>query len=163
MFVQRALIHLRVGRFEDALADSRRALPLLRRVGDRLNEARLLSNRGILHAYRSELSLAEADLTKALRLYRLLESEIATAQVLHNLGYVSALKGDIPAARWRATTRPRRSLPNGVWVRPHCRSTVLNCCCPHVCCLKLAPRLSLAWRAWKLPGLRWTWLRRDCC
>ena len=98
VLVQRALIHIRVGRFEEALDESRRALPLLRRVDDRLNEARLLSNRGILHAYRSELALAEADLTKALRLYRLLESEIATAQVLHNLGYVSALKGDIPAA-----------------------------------------------------------------
>ena len=98
VLVQRALIHIRVGRFEEALDDSRRALPLLRRAGDHLNEARLLSNRGVLHAYRSELALAETDLNKALHLYGLLESEIAAAQVLHNLGYVSALKGDVPAA-----------------------------------------------------------------
>ena len=98
VFVQRALIHIRVGRFEEAIEDSRRALPLLRRAGDRLNEARLLSNRGILHAYRSELALAERDLNKALHLYRSLEGGIAAAQVLHNLGYVSALKGDVPAA-----------------------------------------------------------------
>jgi len=98
VLMQRALIHIRVGRFEEALGDSRRALPLLRRAGDRLNEARLLSNRGVLHAYRGELARAEADLNKALQLYNLLERGIAAAQVLHNLGYVSALKGDVPGA-----------------------------------------------------------------
>ena len=108
VFVQRALIHIRVGRFEEALDDSRRALPMLRRAGDRLNEARLLSNRGVLHAYRGELSLAETDLNKALHLYRMLRGEIAAAQVLHNLGYVSALKGDVPAAlrRYDQAARP---------------------------------------------------------
>ena len=114
VLVQRALIHIRVGHFEEALDDSRRALPLLRRAGDRLNEARLLSNRGILHAYRNELALAETDLNKALHLYRLLEGEIAAAQVLHNLGYVSALRGDVPAAlrRYDQAARPfaRRGL-----------------------------------------------------
>jgi tetratricopeptide (TPR) repeat protein len=105
---QRALIHIRVGRFDEALDDSRRALPLVRRAGDRLSEARVLSNRGILHAYRNELGLAETDLNKALALYRGLESEIAAAQVLHNLGYVSALKGDVPAAlrRYDEAARP---------------------------------------------------------
>jgi len=98
VLVQRALTHIRMGRFDQALDDSRRALPLLRRAGDHLNEARLLSNRGILHAYRNELGLAETDLDKALGLYRVLGSEIAAAQVLHNLGYVSALKGDVPTA-----------------------------------------------------------------
>ena len=96
--MQRALVHIRMGRFEEALEDSKRALPLLRRAGDSLNEARLLSNRGILHAYRNELVLAETDLNKASRLYRGLESEIAAAQVQHNLGYVFALKGDVPGA-----------------------------------------------------------------
>ncbi|MGO9965581.1 MAG: CHAT domain-containing protein [Acidimicrobiales bacterium] len=98
VLMQRALIHIRVGRFEEALDESRRALPLLRRGGDRLNEARLLSNRGVLHAYRGELARAETDLNKALQLYNLLESTVAAAQVLHNLGYVSALKGDVPGA-----------------------------------------------------------------
>ena len=98
VLVQRALVHIRMGRFDEALEDSKRALPFIRRAGDRLNEARLLSNRGILHAYRNELSLAETDLNKASRLYRGLESEIAAAQVQHNLGYVLALKGDVPGA-----------------------------------------------------------------
>ena len=98
VLVQRALVHIRLGRFDQALDDSKRALPLLRRQGDRLNEARLLSNRGILRAYRNELGLAEADLKRSDRLYRTLGSEIAAAQVLHNLGYVLALKGDVPKA-----------------------------------------------------------------
>ena len=82
-------------------------LPLLRSVGDRLNEARLLSNRGVLHAYRGELALAEADLSKALDLNRSLGGEVAAAQVLHNLGYVSALKGDVAVAlrRYDAAAR----------------------------------------------------------
>ena len=105
---QRALVNLRVGRFEQALKDSQRALPLLRRAGDRVGVARVLSNRGILRAYRNELALAEKDLDKALSLYRALGSEIAAAQVLHNLGYVSALKGDVPAAlrRYDEAARP---------------------------------------------------------
>ena len=98
ILVQRALVHIRMGHFDSALEESRHALPLLRGAGDHLNEARLLSNRGILHAYRNELGLAETDLNRALGLYRLLEGEIAEAQVLHNLGYVLALKGDVPEA-----------------------------------------------------------------
>ena len=46
VLVQRALVHIRLGRFEQALDDSRRALPMLRRQGDRLNQARLLSIAG---------------------------------------------------------------------------------------------------------------------
>ncbi|MGD1011471.1 MAG: CHAT domain-containing tetratricopeptide repeat protein [Acidimicrobiales bacterium] len=98
VFLQRALMYLRLDRFDEALQESRRALPVLRRSGDRLNEARLLSNRGVLHAYRNELGLAEADLNRALRRYEALGNEIPAAQVLHNLGYVSALKGDVPEA-----------------------------------------------------------------
>ena len=48
VLAQQALVHIRLGRFDAALDDSRRALPLLRRGGDQLNEARLLSNRGVL-------------------------------------------------------------------------------------------------------------------
>jgi tetratricopeptide (TPR) repeat protein len=114
VFLQRALVHIRMGRFDEALDDSRRALPALRRVGDRLNEARLYSNRGILHAYRNELGLAEGDLNKALELYRGLDGEIAAAQVLHNLGYVFALKGDVPAALRRYDEAARRFADQGV-------------------------------------------------
>jgi tetratricopeptide (TPR) repeat protein len=114
VLVQSALIHIRIGRFDDALDESRRALPLLRRAGDRLNEARVLSNRGILRAYRNELGLAGRDLCKALNLYRVLGSEIAAAQVLHNLGYVSALKGDVPSALGRYDEAARTFREQGI-------------------------------------------------
>ena len=73
-----------------------------------MNEAKLLSNRGVLHAYRGELALAERDLNRALKLYKALGSGIAAAQVFHNLGYVSALRGDIPTAlrRYDLAARP---------------------------------------------------------
>lgn len=95
---QRAIVLMRLGRLDEALDVSRQALVHLRRVGDRVNEARTLTNRGVLHAYRGELGLASADLRKALALYRKLDSGFAAAQVLHNLGYVAALAGDVPEA-----------------------------------------------------------------
>ena len=95
---QRALVLLRLGRFEEALAATRSALPLVRRSGDRLTEARLFSNRGVLNGFRGDLVLAERDLDKALVIYRALGSQFAGAQVLHNLGYVAALRGDVPEA-----------------------------------------------------------------
>lgn len=98
VFAQQALILIRAGRFDEALDASRRALPLLRRAGDRVTEARVLSNRGVLHGHRGELGLAEADLGRALAIYRELGSAFAGASVLHNLGYVAALAGDVPAA-----------------------------------------------------------------
>ena len=114
VLMQHAVIHIRIGLFEEALEDSRRALPLLRRVGDRLNEARVLSNRGVLHAYRGELARAETDLNKALQLYNLLERAMAAAQVLHNLGYVSALRGDVPGALKRYETASLRFTERGL-------------------------------------------------
>jgi hypothetical protein len=95
---QRALVLVRIGRLDEALEASRVALSYARREGDRLTEARALTNRGVLHAYRGQLGLAGADLTKALALYRELDSEFAAAQVLHNLGYVAGLAGDVPLA-----------------------------------------------------------------
>ena len=95
---QRALVLVRLGRLDEALQASREALVRLRRAGDRLTEARVLTNRGVLHAYRGELGLATADLHKALELYRALDGGFAAAQVLHNLGYVAVLAGDVPEA-----------------------------------------------------------------
>ncbi len=114
ILVQRALVHIRMRRFDEALDDSRRALPLLRRADDRLNEARLYSNRGILHAWRNALGLAEMDLNKALNLYSLLGSKTAAAQVLHNLGYVSALRGDVPTALSRYDQAARAFAEQGL-------------------------------------------------
>ncbi|HKS99460.1 MAG TPA: CHAT domain-containing protein, partial [Rugosimonospora sp.] len=99
--MQRALILDRLSRFDEAMAGYTAALVDFRRGGDRLWQARALTNRGVLYAYRGEVRLAESDLLAAERLYAELGQELALAQVQHNLGFVLARAGDVPAAlRW---------------------------------------------------------------
>lgn len=96
--MRRALVLQRLGRLDDALAGYQQALPALRRTGDRLWEARLLTNRGVLHAYRSAYQAAETDLLRAAHLHEDLGQTLAAAQARHNLGFVAARRGDVPAA-----------------------------------------------------------------
>lgn len=99
--VQRAIILRRLGRDEEALASYRVALAGFRRAGDRLWQARTLTNRGVLRAYRGDVRAAERDLRRAEWLYADLGDRAALAQVRHNLGFVAARAGDIPTAmRW---------------------------------------------------------------
>ncbi len=117
--MQRALILDRLNRFTEAMEGYTTALAAFRRAGDGLWQARALTNRGVLHAYRGHVRNAEADLRAAEQLYREQGQELAVAQVQHNLGFVLAREGDIPGAlRWydRAdeyfarTTRPAIAL-----------------------------------------------------
>lgn len=100
--MQRGLIlcyHL--GRLDEALEIFRRVLPILRQHGDRLREARLLCNRGMLYAYRGEHRQAEADLLRAARLCDELGQELLGSLVRENLGFAAARRGDVLAAlRW---------------------------------------------------------------
>jgi len=96
--MQRALILQRLGRHGEALDGYRRALPIFRRAGDSLWEARLLNNRGVLRAFLADWRGAEADLTRAERLYGRLREELGRAQVQHNLGFAAGRRGDVPAA-----------------------------------------------------------------
>jgi hypothetical protein len=96
--VQRAIILRRLGRDEEALASYRVALAGFRRAGDRLWQARTLTNRGVLQAYRGDVRAAERDLRRAESLYAELGDRAAVAQVRHNLGFVAARAGDIPKA-----------------------------------------------------------------
>jgi tetratricopeptide (TPR) repeat protein len=96
--MQRAIILRRLGRDEEALVAYGRALTSFRRAGDRLWEARVLTNRGVLHAYQGALRQAEADLRRAEALYADLGQHAALAQVRHNLGFAAAQAGDVPAA-----------------------------------------------------------------
>jgi hypothetical protein len=99
--MQRALILDRLSRFDEAMDGYSVALAAFRRAGDRLWEARALTNRGVLHTYRGNLRSAETDLLAAERLYGELGQELAVAQVRHNLGFVLARAGDVPGAlRW---------------------------------------------------------------
>ncbi|MEA2138165.1 MAG: hypothetical protein QOG56_1315, partial [Solirubrobacteraceae bacterium] len=96
--MQRALVLQKLDRPEDALVGYRRALRTFRRDGDRLWEARLLSNRGVLHAERGEFAMARRDLERAERLFGDQARTLAVAQVRQNLGWMEARIGNVPAA-----------------------------------------------------------------
>lgn len=109
--MQRALILQRLGRLDEALEGYQRALRVTRRMGDRHGEARLLTNRGVLHAYRGELRAAEADLKQAAGTFDQLGEVLYAAKARHNIGFVMARKGDVPTAlQWydRAEAEYRR-------------------------------------------------------
>lgn len=95
---QRALLLQRLGHLDEALAGFRSALPALRRHGDELWEARVLVNRGLLHAYRGSLSMAAVDQHRAGTLARALGQDLLAAMTEHNLGFIAVLRADLPSA-----------------------------------------------------------------
>lgn len=95
---QRAHLCIEQGRLDEALLGFRRALPVLRRSGDRLGEAFALDARGVAHFYRGELPAAEADLRRAAGLYVAVGEDRRAATNLQSLGVVVALRGDLPEA-----------------------------------------------------------------
>jgi hypothetical protein len=125
--MRRALILQRRGRYREALDTYRQALAGLRRAGDREYEARLLCNRGILHAFRGELAMAEADLRRAERLHTELGRPLAAAHIHHNLAWLAARRGDAPAALalYDATDEEYRRLGSDRGVLLHDRCEVL--------------------------------------
>ena len=98
---QRALVLQRCGRDSEALAEYARALPVLRRAGDEVWEARLRTNRGLLLTYRGELAAAEADLRRALELDTAAGRHVDVAGGEWNLGFVAGRRGDVPTALTR--------------------------------------------------------------
>lgn len=95
---QRAVILFQLGRLDEALAESGRALPVLRDAGDWTWVWRALSNRALVYGQRLELAAAEADLKEAAALCERLELQSSAAYVQQNLGWVATLAGDVPAA-----------------------------------------------------------------
>lgn len=95
---QYGLILQRAGQLDHALAVYAPALAALRRHRDKLWEARLRNNRGILYRYRGQLRRAKADITRAEQLYAALQLPRAQAGARWNLGVVEGTMGDIPAA-----------------------------------------------------------------
>jgi tetratricopeptide (TPR) repeat protein len=96
--MQIGLILQRLGRLDEALVRYRSALAGLRRSGDHLAEARLLSNRGVLHGYRGELDLGVSDLETARQIGERLGQDLIVAGCAHNLGFLEGRRGDVPAA-----------------------------------------------------------------
>ena len=110
--MQQGILLRRLGREADALGAYSTALSSFRRHGDVLWQARVLTNRGVLQAYRGGLGQARTDLIRAQELYRGLGLTAAVAQVQHNLGFVAAQGGDLVSALdWydRADEHFRRS------------------------------------------------------
>ncbi len=95
---QRALVLMRLGRYDQALSESGPALALCRATDQLDPLARLLSNRGVVHAYLGDFETAEAELSEALTILRRLGYELNVVQVVHNLGFVAARRGDVPTA-----------------------------------------------------------------
>lgn len=96
--MRRGSILQRLGKLDDAIAAYEQALPTLRRAGDRLWEARLLSNRGVVLTSLSAFGAAERDLRRAVELHDELGQRLAAAQTRHNLGFLASRRGDVPNA-----------------------------------------------------------------
>jgi tetratricopeptide (TPR) repeat protein len=96
--MQRGVILQRLGRHEDAARAYDGAHHLLQETGDRAAESRLLSNRGVLRAYRGDLDGAQADLERSVELARHIGASRGVALGLQNLGFVAGRRGDLPVA-----------------------------------------------------------------
>ncbi len=95
---QRAMILQRVGRVDEALTQYARALPVLRRHGDRVWEARLLNNRGMAEVERGMLAQAATDFSASRDLLLAAGKTAMAAGADWNLGLVAARRGDVPLA-----------------------------------------------------------------
>ncbi|HET9051347.1 MAG TPA: CHAT domain-containing protein [Candidatus Dormibacteraeota bacterium] len=103
LILQRGNVHQIRGDLDAALAEYRRALPRLRRAGDRANLARLHTNRGMALAARGDQAAASLDLVAAVRLHELAGNHRLAAQTRQNVGLAVARRGDIvEALRWFA-------------------------------------------------------------
>lgn len=96
--VQRAAVLQDLGRYDEALADLRRALPVLHRAGDAQWEARARSNRSLMLIGRRAFRAADVDLKVAGRLCDENRLVLPGAYVLHNLGWLCSSRGDVVAA-----------------------------------------------------------------
>lgn len=85
-------------RYDEALREYNAAIELARRFDERLVEARVLNNRGLLRAYTGGLRAADEDFDRAAVVYRELGQDLAVADVRWNAGISAARGGDIPRA-----------------------------------------------------------------
>ncbi len=104
LYGQRAHLYFRLGRHEEGLADSDRALGALRgaprrspRAAESI-EARVRANRALGLFWRGDYRAAKAELATALEMHRRTGSELFAAQVLDNLGCVATRLGEVPFA-----------------------------------------------------------------
>lgn len=87
-----------LGRYQEALNDLNRALPLLRRAADAVWEARSLTHRADVYLAFGNTARAEADFARAEALLAKTGQELEYATALHNRGLLAIVRGDLPAA-----------------------------------------------------------------
>jgi tetratricopeptide (TPR) repeat protein len=98
VLIRRASMFWMLGRYPEALRDSRRAVSLLRRAGSAVWEARALSHRGMQYLATGDTPRADADLAAAERLFASAGQDMESAVQRHNRGLVAFARGDLPTA-----------------------------------------------------------------
>jgi tetratricopeptide (TPR) repeat protein len=93
---QLALLHVRAGAGQQALASFATAINLLGESPEAL--ARAYLNRGLVYLQRGNAEGAEADAVRAGQLYRQVGDTVAAAKADHNLGCAKLLAGDLVSA-----------------------------------------------------------------
>jgi len=120
LHMMHALVLKRLGRLDDALEAYQRAMPLVRRSGDKQQLAELLGNRGVIYLHRAQLRKAERDLNEAAGLLAAIGAGFHQAITEHNLGCIASLRGDVPEALRRfdqaeAGYSAHREIPVELW------------------------------------------------
>ncbi len=87
-----------LGRYDEALADLRRAVTLLRRGHDQVWEARARTHRFLVYAALGQAAHADRDLVVAERLSAAAGQDLESAMLVHNRADVAFQAGDLPAA-----------------------------------------------------------------
>jgi tetratricopeptide (TPR) repeat protein len=98
VLMRRASLLRLLGRYDEALADLRRAIDLLRRGGDPIWEARSRAHRFLVYAALGQAARADRDLAIAERLFATGGQELESAMAVHNRADVALQSGDIPRA-----------------------------------------------------------------
>jgi tetratricopeptide (TPR) repeat protein len=96
--VRRAALLITLGQHDDALADLRRAVPLLRRAGDAVWEARSRMYRFAIYATLGRVADADRELVLADRLFVAAGQELEAVMMVQNRAYLAYLVGDLAGA-----------------------------------------------------------------
>jgi hypothetical protein len=96
--MRRSSVLRMMGRYDEALADLRLAIGLLRRGEDAVWEARSRTNRFLIYSALGQAARADRDLLIAERLFAATGQELESAMAVHNRADVAYQAGALPAA-----------------------------------------------------------------
>jgi tetratricopeptide (TPR) repeat protein len=111
---RRGVVHWMLGSYPAALADLRRAVPLLERAGDVLWAARALNLRGLVYLSLGSPRRADSDFAAAELLFTQTGQELEPVHTVLNRGVAAYQAGDLPAALAFADTAAARYRPLNV-------------------------------------------------